>query len=299
MRARVFISCGQTRGSDEEIVANNISKRLLDLGFDPYVAVAEQTLLGLKENIFARLRTSEYFLFVDFKRELIDPTREIHRGSLFTHQELALAAFSDIDVLAFQERGVKPDDGILSIIQANAVQFTDRHTLHNVVADKVKERCWDPNWRNELVLKRRPEQFSDADVLGNQPIKTRFFFIDAHNLHREKAATNCYVYLDKIITPQGEVIPNTIEFKWSGTRLPNVGIAPRASRSFDAFSIYHNDPTGLQFFVHSDSWEFVPRVPKGQGDYTLFYRVMCDNFPPARGSFSLSLKALLQDTTLG
>ena len=64
MRARVFISCGQTRGSDEEIIANEISKRLHGLSFEPYVAVAEQTLLGLKENIFAHLRTSEYFIFV-------------------------------------------------------------------------------------------------------------------------------------------------------------------------------------------------------------------------------------------
>ena len=141
MRARVFISCGQARGTGEDTIANEIVGRLRNLGFDPYVAVVEQTLRGLKENIFAHLRTSEYFIFLDFKRDLIDATHSIHRGSLFSHQELAIAAFLEIEVLALQEGGVKRDDGILPFVQANAIGFADRHTLHNVVADTVKERC--------------------------------------------------------------------------------------------------------------------------------------------------------------
>ena len=68
-RARVFISCGQNKNSDELETALRIRDRLSELGFDPYVAVEEQTLRGLKENIFPRLRDSEYFVFVDFKRE--------------------------------------------------------------------------------------------------------------------------------------------------------------------------------------------------------------------------------------
>src|SRR5436190_19996924 len=113
-RARIFISCGQSKESDEPQVAREIAVRLERLGFDPYIAVAEQTLRGVKENIFEQLRKSEYFLFVDFKREFLVGTEPpVCRGSLFSHQELAIASFLDIDVLAFQENGVKRTDGLL------------------------------------------------------------------------------------------------------------------------------------------------------------------------------------------
>jgi hypothetical protein len=72
-RARVFISCGQTKDSDELETAQKIRDRLQELGFDPYIAVEEQTLSGLKENIFRQLQTAEYFVFVDFKRERLLP----------------------------------------------------------------------------------------------------------------------------------------------------------------------------------------------------------------------------------
>lgn len=72
-RARVFISCGQAKHTDEPAIADAIAKELTDLGFDFYIAVQEQTLSGLKENIFRKLRESEYFLFVDFKRRVADP----------------------------------------------------------------------------------------------------------------------------------------------------------------------------------------------------------------------------------
>jgi hypothetical protein len=68
LHARVFISCGQAKGSNEVSIAKGISGRLERLGFDPYIAVGEQTLTGLTENIFKRLGVSEYFVFVDFLR---------------------------------------------------------------------------------------------------------------------------------------------------------------------------------------------------------------------------------------
>ena len=44
--ARVFISCGQDKGTDEVQVARDIAAEFRKLGFDPYVAVEEQTLRG-------------------------------------------------------------------------------------------------------------------------------------------------------------------------------------------------------------------------------------------------------------
>jgi hypothetical protein len=134
--ARIFISCGQSKESDEIHVAREISVRLEKLGFDPYIAVAEQTLRGIRENIFEQLRKSEYFLFVDFKRELLADS-QVHRGSLFSHQELAIASLLEIEVAAFQEKGVKKTDGLMQFMQTNAHEFTDKNLLPDAVANKI------------------------------------------------------------------------------------------------------------------------------------------------------------------
>ncbi len=67
LKARVFISCGQRQ--DELKIVKEIASKLDVLGYDPYIAVEEQTLKGFKENILDHLSKSEYFLFMDFKRE--------------------------------------------------------------------------------------------------------------------------------------------------------------------------------------------------------------------------------------
>ena len=145
LQARVFISCGQQKGTDEVEIAHNIAEKLEKMGFEPYIAVEEQTLKGMKENIFQRLSESEYFVFIDFKRERLSKLKNgnledtsKHRGSLFSHQELAVATFLDIKALSFREKETKEDDGILKFIQANSIEFTDRHLLPDVVPEKTR-----------------------------------------------------------------------------------------------------------------------------------------------------------------
>lgn len=270
----------------------------MQVGFDPYVAIEEQSLVGLRENIFERLRTSEYFIFVDFKREQLAGTGAVvNRGSLFSHQELAIASFLEMDVIALQERGVKTDDGIIRFLQTNPIPFTDRDTLPHVIADIVHQRDWNSSWRNELVLERRRDQAIAAKRLDGT-IAT-FFHIDVRNHHQQKLATNCYVYLEKAVrvTPTAETIPlKTVEFKWAGTTIPGVGIAPRSVREFDAFQVAHNTPTVLDFAAFCDSTEYIPRF-SGAGQYELSYVVRAGNFPPARGSFKLNLDPVLARTT--
>jgi hypothetical protein len=300
--ARVFISCGQTRGSDEYATADAVARRLEELGFDAYVALQEQSLNGLRENIFERLEKSEYFIFVDFKREqLIGPDPPVCRGSLFSHQELALASYLRIPVLAFQEKGVKQDDGILRFLQANATQFTDRHLLPSVIADEVRRLGWDPNWRNELLLERSdPTQHGDARMMAMGAQKTgRFFHIGVRNRHQRMMARSCYIYLEKVTRLEGSVeIPlRAVELKWEGYLLPSAHIPPGTVRPFDAFYIFHDDATRLQFQMFSDSTEFIPHV-QGEGRYELRYAVVADNFPTARGTFLLDLRSSLPSTTL-
>jgi hypothetical protein len=304
--ARVFISCGQTKNSEELNTAEKIRERLEDLGFEPYIAVEEQTLLGLTENIFPRLRDSEYFIFVDFKREkLIQRGRAANsrnlprRGSLFSHQELAVASFLKLPLLAFQEKGVKQDDGILRFLQANATPFTDRNTLPSVIADQVQERRWNPYSRNELSLVLKPG-YIDAQPRDGIGEVRRFFYVRVRNLHHHKTATNCYVYVEeamKLSAPSAEVPIATVESKWAGYMLPNAHILPRFDRPFDAFYIPHGQPTEARFPTFSDSTAFGPPPLRGAGQYKLSYSVVSDNFPIARASFTLTLSGKLEGAT--
>jgi hypothetical protein len=131
---------------------------------------------------------------------------------LFSHQEFAIVAFLNVDgVIALQESGVKTDDGMLRFLQANAEPFTDRNLLPNIVADIVKQRRWMANWRNELVLQREPQEFTDTRISNaqHQP-NARFFHIKVQNRHRERLAANPSVYLEKLTRlPNRERLNNT------------------------------------------------------------------------------------------
>src|SRR5262249_17204468 len=153
---------------------------------------------------FAQLASSEYFVFVDFKREALEPHGEgkrkgqatEHRGSLFCHQELAIASFLDIPILALQEAGVRQLDGLLNFVQANVLPFTDRQHLPSIIADEVQRRKWDPKWKRALTLTRDHNDFDDSHTnLG----LCRFFQIRANNLHKSKIAVDCYAYLEAAV----------------------------------------------------------------------------------------------------
>jgi len=296
-RARVFISCGQQ--PDEATIAREIGLRLEALGYDPYIAVREQTLRGLKENIFDQLSKSEYFVFVDFKREELDrKTPPEYRGSLFSHQELAIASYLNLDTLVFQENGVRKLDGVVGFLQANAIPFTDRHTLPNVIADKVQERPWNPKWRNDLFLDRVPNEYFDVYV-QNVHRHGRFFVIDVHNRHQSKIASNCYAYLEKAtkVDTNEEIQFRTCELKWSGYVLPNAHILPGGVRGFDAFWVPHDAPDQLVFQVFTDSGLHVPNI-RGKGTYELRYMVIADGFPVARCVATLDLDGMTLPTAL-
>ncbi|PYT55262.1 MAG: hypothetical protein DMG43_03795 [Acidobacteria bacterium] len=301
LRARVFISCGQNKSSEEPLLAAGIKDKLTALGFDPYVAVGEQSLRGLKENLFEQLNKSEYFVFIDFKRERLDHL-DLHRGSLFSHQELAVASFLEIDVLALQEQGVKQNDGILGFVQGNAIPFWDRPKLPDLVAEQVQDRiesgAWDPRWRNELILTREPNYYSDATPVQLGKLG-RFFHVGVHNRHRRKTAMNCCANLEKLTSlDSGVESPlKTVEFKWEGYMLPNAHIHALTVRKFDAFWIQHDQPNELKFNSFCDASYFLPRIV-GLGRYELTYSVIADNFPTARRSFILTLHSKLDETSL-
>jgi len=303
-KSRVFISCGQRKDTEEIAIARQIADKLEEMDFEPYIAVGEQTLRGAKENIFKRLEESEYFLFIDFKRERLFKTNEEfvdtgdHRGSLFSHQELGIATFLNYEVLAFQEEGVKKDDGVLRFIQANCIPFSERRHLPSIVAKKVRERKWDPTWRNELVLKRDKKDFEDAN---NRGVLGRYYHIKVSNNHKDKIARNCVAYVERIKNlKNGDTkVLELVELKWKGIRTVGVSIAPKSFRYLDAFHINYSNPTtvnlGLNPFIIDWTVYLHDYQIIGLGDYEIDYVVFSEDFSPARARFRLHIGTQISD----
>lgn len=283
-RARVFISCGQRPELGEVAIARAVADTLIQLGFEPYIAIEEQTLSGLKENLFRKLEEAEYYLFIDFGREHLDGAEE-RRGSLFTHQELAIAAFLDKDVIAFRERGVRRFDGVIGILQANAQEFDFRELLPALVASEVQNRGWRTDWHNGLIIEPSAPVFDDAKIGASQHVG-RFFHLLVRNGHCRRAAENCYGYLDWIRSEEGESLSKceTAELKWAGSLMPNVRIATSSSRRLDAFWVLHKQPSVPQFNLFTDSTRFVPQFA-GTGTWLLRYTVTSSTVRGASRTF--------------
>lgn len=307
IKARVFISCGQTRDSEEERIANALKARLERAGFqNPYVAINEQTTSGFKENILSKLEVSEYFIFIDFKREALFSSdniellkdhngRNVHRGSLFSNQELAIAISQDKRIIAFQEDTVKERDGMYSVTQINPIRFSSRDRIIDMVMEKVAENRWDPNWRDEIEMSREDNDFSDV-LYGGDPSKpARFFHIRAINRNKYKTARNCVCYIKKVNhQPSGEVhTMQLVEIKWKIIKTADAHIPPQEYRKIDAFFIIKNSYDKIYLGYNRNiidypqiDLEYQLSIP---GDYDVYYEIYSENFRPTKNTFRFHL----------
>jgi hypothetical protein len=312
-KARVFISSGQIEGPERDI-ANQVRDELERIGFEPYLAVNEQSLGAINDNIFRRLVDAEYFIFIDFKREKLEDGS--YRGSLFSHQELAIATFLGKDPLIFQEQGVRSDDGILKAIQGNAFEFSDRNLLSDAIPNRVRKRGWTATWRDELVIERHENEYLDTiqyshnitavmayamehpDDLGK---KTRWYHLEIRNYHDRKIAFNCVVYLESYRNVEKDDEPTpvpAIELKWAYVRAPSVMIPPRSSRSVDAFHVYPNDPSEIFLGINTFLTDYETKSQhtlKGPGKFEVNFIVHSSDFPSVRDTLLLEIGTKLDD----
>ena len=130
MPGRVFISCGQA-SSKERQVADGIRRWFSRKGFKPHVAIQAQSLTDVNSGIIGELRRSDFYVFIDFRRERLPTSRKrgsrrakaAYRGSLFTNQELAIAYILDVEKVIFlQQDGVRLE-GLLRYMASNAAIF--------------------------------------------------------------------------------------------------------------------------------------------------------------------------------
>jgi len=275
-------------------VADAVAAALVNAGFDPYIATKQQTLRGLKENIFERLAETEYFLFIDFARERLAGVAEPNcRGSVFSQQELAVAASLDIEVVCFQEESVRPREGILAFLQANCTPFSERSMLPALIIEAVRQRGWSSVWQKCLMIDDSRGLHGDAQRRPEN-IPVRVFHLRIKNEHHRTTARNVFGYLNSVtdLRTGSPVVFETVEFKWAGYTLPSATIPASGYRNLDAFWLNRQNPNVPYFNTFSDSTNYIPRF-EGPGEWRLDYSVISDNVPGASRSFRLSLDGTL------
>ncbi len=280
-RAKVFISCGQRDNSEELKIAKSIAKLLEGKGYEPYIAKEIQTLGALTNEVYKNITDSEYFLFVDFKRESL--AQGGIRGSLFSHQELAIASFKEMNVLTFREDGVLLE-GMQSFILSNPFAFSNSGKLLEIINLEVDKK-WTSNWKNDLELSVAKPIFEDA-IDGNNN-KVRYYHIAVTNRHTSKHASNCYGFIENIHCGPSKINLKNVHAVWSGYPHPSTVILPGDTKELDIFYHYFTGPSMIFFNVHATSGFYTPTPISQPAHHEFTIRVVSDNFPPAVAKFQL------------
>lgn len=279
-QARVFISCGQ-RSKEEKQLGFACRDYFRSLGYNTYLAEKVQSLEALTENIFHHLKNSEYAAFIDCAREELKPGK--FRGSVFVNQELAIAAFLQVDSRVFHEEGVTRE-GVVEHLIAKPIHFSDEQEFLEKLKEQTKGWCSD--WRNELSIKFL-RVVPDVRWLPNNTIRD-WYHLQVSNNHYSKYARNCVGYVIEINNlDTGAIIkPPNFELIWAGTGLFERHILPKREIDLDAFFIVQGKQE-IEFHCRqTTSTEYImPRLSKG--NYLLTYLIISENFEQVTKTFKL------------
>jgi len=281
--ARVFISCGQ-RTHREKNIGMEVKSYFESRGFETYFAEVVRSPEALTEHIFKYLDSSEFFIFIDFKREELPGNK--YRGSLFVNQEIAISTFLKIQGLGFYEKGIKRE-GILDYQIYNAFPFEDGTEIINILKKETKD--WDTGSANELALNYNIQSDTRNVITNNdQNLLTDWWHIEVTNRNNNKHAFSCYGYVTEIKnidTGEDYELPS-IELIWSGLGVYSVNIMASGKRELDGFFVSQSDNL-IRFqtrpLTTSNPRYYLPKLTNG--NYMIEYSIVSSNFKIASRKF--------------
>jgi len=295
--ARAFISCGQ-KDDKEKTVGISVENYFKKRGFETYFAERVHSPDALTENIFKFLRQSEYFVFVDFKRDPINSKG--YRGSLFVNQEIAIATFLKLQGMGFYEKGTMRE-GILGYHIHNARPFEDGREIIEILNAETKN--WDIDSVNELKIRYDPES-TGRDIRLNEPRGrlSDWYHLEIRNRDKSRHAFSCYGYVTKIkdLKRKRECEVPTRELIWSGTGDIVVNTMGGTKRELDAFYVIHGH-NRIRF--NQRPWTTtrpqyrLPDLP--QGKYLVEYTVVSSTFETVSQTFILRFEGSTEDIEFG
>jgi hypothetical protein len=203
MAGRVFISCGQANPNEKKI-ANKVKSWFKSKGYSPYVAIETQSIQDVNSGIINELRNSDFYVFIDFKREEIGKDRKnnsVHRGSLFTNQELAIAYFLKFPKAIFFQQSGLLQEGISKHMLSNATTFDNDRELLKKIRETVKNKNWKPTYTRHLIPKNpkfSKEIRRHTDHVNNSYYNCKVLQIYIKNKRDDIASFNIVARLDHI-----------------------------------------------------------------------------------------------------
>jgi hypothetical protein len=286
LTGKVFVSCGQAE-AEEKVAAERV-RVLLEKEFNlkPYVAIRVQSVDDIMI-ITKELRSSDYYLFIDFNRH-----------STFTHQELALAHHLGFggDVIALRQTGAGNPKGFLKYVLSNPTPFDTIDKLIEQVKELVRNKGWNPNYSRNLVV--NPTLTRSGGVFYGDHTGQSFhesWRAKVENHRPDAAAVGAICILDSIRYPSGDRRPckDRGYLKWVGHGGYERMILPYSSEEVDVFAVRRDQP-GLFLLSARDVHPREPIVTEN-GDYELTYRLFARDFPLLE--FTVTVHLRWQQTT--
>lgn len=293
MKSKIFLSCGQ---QGEEIkVAREIKNRLRNRGFEVYIALDAQSIPEINAGIIGELKNSDFYLFVNFRREPLGTNareENEYRGSLFSHQEFAIAYALGFDqkILVVNQTHVKRE-GMVQHFGCNAKEFNSSKDCAAVVTQAVKRARWRPDYSRRLRAGRirisKTIQYTSEDT--GIALKGRMVCLKIHNGRLDIAALEATGRLVSY-TPNGSTTAKRPKFRSAlkATASPAYShtIFPQSAEEFDLLCIgYSLHSLGEQQHVYLNSaLDLIPtphlKITPGVSELT--YEFYAINFPVLR-----------------
>jgi hypothetical protein len=294
MRAKVFISCGQRDA--ERDTARLVAQWLSKQGFEPYVAIEAQGIQDVNSGIIRELRRSDYYIFIDFRRERLpnDQSKPVYRGSLFSHQELAIVCGLQFEHTIFFRQSAVQLEGLAKYMASNATVFNRPNEVPALVAEAVQRREWNPRYSRNLVVDKLhfpPKPWSYADMSG------RFLHVDIQNRRRDTGAGETVARLAAITLGSGtrKPSPNPSPLKVTGQWMAyKQTIWPRSHGAFDLLCVHAK--VGYRVYLNS-ALDVAPRpiLLEQRGEHFLEYEVFARGFDVRRFGVKLRLTAKCEE----
>jgi len=306
MPARVFISCGQNPDA-ERLAAREVEKWLREQGYDPYLAVEVLSIPDLIKGIIDELKRADYYLFIDFQRELLskagpDP---VHRGSLYSHQELAVAYALGFDRMIFLRQRNVERGGMLGTMVANTPVFDRLTEVLPAVQHAVANSNWSPNFSRHLVIDGLANwtpalAYGDHTFWEGHPANQRGRMVCVlagriANRRPDLGASSTVARLKRITTDDGADIPFNDPSNLKATshwQAYSQMIWPQSIGRFDLMALDANNP--VRVFLMS-SHDLCPRKPvvNQKGRYLFHYQVFAIGFPSLEFAVRLDVDGTL------
>ena len=283
MPGKVFISCGQD-SEDEKKIANEIKAWFEDpiRGYSAYIAINVQRLEDINNAIVKELSSSDYFVFIDFRREKIKWFQhKRYRGSLFSHQELALSYYLGFEnTILLIENGVCVE-GFAKYIQSNPKPFKRRSQILNLIEEEVRARRWSPMYSRHLTIEgieKLPMPIAYGDHTGNYSAVTVFECRIRNNRNYTTA-----MYVSAVLRRINNLpSPDISYLKWAGL-WEVVGyyqiIFPQSEGRLCLLQVDNNNPLSVFLQSARDAFPRAPIISGPVGRYRLSYQIFAEGFP--------------------